>query len=111
MKRAIEAVSRFGADMGGTEILVPMNDALLQKHDPELTREIYLLTDGAVDNTADILNLIKTKRGSTRVHTFGIGDGASSELVIGCAVAGSGNYSFVTDMKAIEKVVINALRI
>ena len=37
--------------MGGTEILEPMQNILAEKEDPNLPRHVYLLTDGAVDNT------------------------------------------------------------
>jgi von Willebrand factor A domain-containing protein 5 len=47
----VEQVSKFDADLGGTEILKPMDDVLKALPDPDLPRHVYLLTDGAVSNT------------------------------------------------------------
>ena len=75
-----------------------------------LPRHLYLLTDGAVANTEEIVSEIKKNVQSCRVHTFGIGDGASSELVKNCAFAGHGHYSFISDPEEIEKKVMLALQ-
>jgi serine protease inhibitor ecotin len=68
----------FHADFGGTEILQPL-EAIFKLPKPNKDQEthILLLTDGAVSNTNEIVNLIaKNASLSTRVHTFGVGNGA-----------------------------------
>jgi len=108
-RKAIDEVSKFGASLGGTEIYSPLQDLLKQEADPLLPRHIYLLTDGAVYNTEEVVNLIRLNRESCFVHTFGIGSGASSELVKNCAIAGHGHYSFILRLDEIEQKVIEAL--
>jgi hypothetical protein len=44
------------------------------------------------------------------VHTFGIGDGASTELIKNCAFAGHGHYNFISNPEEIEKKVMIALQ-
>jgi hypothetical protein len=44
---------------------------------PDYTRHIFLLTDGAVANTADVIAVIARHTQYTRVHSIGIGDGCS----------------------------------
>jgi hypothetical protein len=44
------------------------------------------------------------------VHTFGIGQSVSKSLIKKAAVAGMGHYSFITDLKEIEKKVLEALQ-
>lgn len=44
-------INAFTADMGGTEILDPIRDIFGEPLDPVLPRNLYLLTDGAVENT------------------------------------------------------------
>ncbi len=109
-KIAIEAVSTFDADLGGTEIYEPMQDVLKEEPDPSLPRHIYLLTDGAVGNTQQIVDLIKKNRIKCHVHTFGIGSGASTELIKNCALAGHGHYSFIINVNEIEQKVIETLQ-
>lgn len=71
---------------------------------------IYLLTDGAVDNTEDIIHLVKKNcNEKIKVHTFGVGSGADESLIKGCAREGKGNYSFIYNANEIEKKVIESL--
>lgn len=44
------------------------------------------------------------------MHTFGIGDGASTELVKNVAAAGRGHYSMIANPQDIEKKVLEALQ-
>jgi hypothetical protein len=44
------------------------------------------------------------------VHTFGIGSGASTELIKNCAKAGHGHYTFINDLNEIEKKVMESLQ-
>jgi hypothetical protein len=74
-----------------------------------MPRQLYLLTDGAVANTKQIVEYISKKRGTVKVHTFGIGNGVSTELVIECAKAGNGQHYFIDDLYDIEKKVMHAL--
>ena len=51
-----------------------------QENTSGLKRQIFLLTDGAVYNTDAIVHLVGNKAIETnsRVHTFGVGSGAST---------------------------------
>ena len=44
-----------------------------------------------------------------RVHTFGIGNGASEQLIKNCAFKGFGNYYFVYNEAEIEETVVKSL--
>jgi len=71
---------------------------------------IILLTDGAVSNTNEILELIKQNASAKkRVHTIGLGHGADQALIKGSAAAGFGNYYFIFNENEIEERVISAL--
>lgn len=56
------------------------------------------------------MNYIKQSRGSSRVHTFGIGSCVSSELIRDCAKAGDGNPTFINDLSKLESLVLEALQ-
>ena len=70
-----------------------------------------MLTDGAVGNTKAIIDLISLEayKQNSRVHTFGVGQGASTELIKLGAAAGFGSYSFIYNNSEIEEKVISAL--
>lgn len=95
--------------MGGTEIYSPMLEIFQHKPNPDLPRHLYLLTDGAVSNTGVIVDLIRKNRGATKVHTFGIGSGVSTSLIVDCAKAGFGHYWFIEDVHDIEKKVMESI--
>ena len=52
-----------------------------------------------------VFELIRKNVDKTRVHTFGIGSGASEQLVKGAAEAGKGGYNFTEGGKITEKVI------
>ena len=99
--------------MGGTNILDPLKAIYEEKRDPSenLARHLFLLTDGGVENTDDVIDLIRENNTHTRVHTFGIGYSASPRLIFEGAVAGLGStyHSSELDPKLNSKV-INCLR-
>lgn len=110
LQNAMTKLSKFDANMGGTEIYEPVNEIFTLPSDPKLPRHLYLLTDGAVANTRQLVDLIRANRDNCRVHTFGIGSGASSELIKDCAFAGQGHYSFIYKLEEIELRVMEALQ-
>ena len=68
------------------------------------------MTDGAVGNTAQIINLVKKNASLiTRVHTFGVGNGADKNLITRCAEEGLGHHYFIYNEDEIEEKVIMSL--
>lgn len=72
---------------------------------------MFILTDGGVENTSSCISLCHLRQDSTRVHAFGIGSGASKELVLGVSLLGRGISAFIEDDGAgkIEEEVIKAM--
>lgn len=87
----------MGADMGGTEIYEPLANLLQEKIIEGYPRHIFLLTDGGVSNTEGVIKMVKAKAKNSRVHTIGIGTGASINLIEGCAAAGRGKHIIISD--------------
>ncbi len=72
---------------------------------------IFLLTDGEVDNKRQVIYQAQLNSDTTRVHTFGIGNGCDEELIKQTAIAGRGSYSFATDnVSNLSGQVIQALK-
>jgi len=53
-----------------------------------------------------VLDIARTYAGKVKVHTFGIGSGASQELVKGVAEASNGTYSFCSESDNLKVKVI-----
>lgn len=57
---ACEYVRKLRADMGGTNILAPLNWILRQPLISGHPRLLFLLTDGAVSNTGRVIELVRS---------------------------------------------------
>ena len=70
---------------------------------------MFLLTDGGVSNTEGVLRLIKQKTKYCRVHSIGIGNGASFNLIQGSAENGKGQYIMISDAENPADKIIQLL--
>ena len=75
-----------------------------------MTSHIFLLTDGAIWDVQKCVNLVASKSNlNQRLHTFGVGNGASEELIKQCAFKGFGHFNFIYNEQEIEERVVSAL--
>lgn len=97
---ASATITTFSADMGGTEVFAPLSKIFSVSKLPMCRgiRQIFLLTDGGVENTKSVVKLILDNCPDSKVHTFGIGSGASTDLVKNAAMAGRGHFYFISNM-------------
>ena len=118
LDEASRHVAAIDSNMGGTEILQPLKAILAEsgptggnvcKGNTKSRRKLFLLTDGAVENTQEVIRTVKENAGHTRVFTFGVGDGAASDLVNGVARAGRGEACFIRHGEPIDEKVITQL--
>merc|ERR1719411_1340083 len=71
-------------------------------------KNIFVITDGDVNNQTTIFNYIQANTDKMRVFTVGIGAGASSALVKGMARAGNGYSAFITETKEADREFLGA---
>lgn len=72
-------------------------------------RHIFLLTDGGVSNTQGVIQMVKKSTKYCRVHTIGIGNGASLDLIDGCAKNGKGKSIMISDNENPSAKIIELL--
>ncbi|KAI4896698.1 hypothetical protein NFI96_016084, partial [Prochilodus magdalenae] len=96
MDEAMVRVKAMKANMGGTEILKPLEHIYREHCLPDHPRQVFVFTDGNVWNTKAVLDLVRTHSRSHRCFTFGIGQGASTALITGMAKEGGGTAQFIT---------------
>ena len=106
LEEATQYIQQVGADLGGTEILPPLQHLLQMTPDPERPRQLLVLTDGEVSNEAEVIDLCAGYAATARVFAFGIGAGVSEHLVRGVARASHGAAEFIYPGERMEPKVL-----
>ncbi|XP_068121245.1 von Willebrand factor A domain-containing protein 5A-like [Hyperolius riggenbachi] len=72
--------------------------------------QVFLLTDGEVGNTKEVIEEVRRNSSAHRCFTFGIGEGASTALIKGVARVASGTYDFISGKDRLQPKVLKALK-
>lgn len=80
---------------GGTEMKPALLLALDGSHQHERLRQVVFLTDGAVGNEDELLQLIGRRLGDSRLFTIGIGSAPNSYFMSRAAAMGRGTFSYI----------------
>lgn len=112
LKMATTLQGKMAADFGGTEILKPLKHVFKKKLITGHPRRVFVLTDGQVSNTNEVIGLVKkcTEKTDSRVFSLGIGSGASTALIKGLANNGRGKAEFICEGDRVQPVVISLLK-
>ena len=97
MQDALNRIILFEANFGKTELFESCQHVLSQPNDEKYPRNVFILTDGDISDKEVVLNIIKGFSHKTRVHSFGIGSGASIYLIKEIAKEGKGLSTLVED--------------
>ena len=103
-EKALSFVNKIHANMGGTEILKPLQVAYSMMGDGSFN--IFLLTDGEVYNTEEVISLAQQNKRKARVFGFGIGYGPAHALVGGIARVSGGASVFISPDESIKEKVV-----
>ena len=111
VRHIIRIINNLDADMGGTNISQPLeviyNDSSYSSIN--LSKNIFLLTDGQVHDREQCINLITTNSNKFRIHSLGIGNDFDKVLIERTGKLGRGTSSFVKDVEKINTVIIDTL--
>ena len=91
---------------GGTEIVGALKAALAAPGDPERSRLIIFLTDGAVSAQQRALKQVRQHIGAARLFTFGIGPSVNRPLLRKLAEFGRGTCEFLQLDEDIEGAIL-----
>ena len=107
----IKIINDLKANMGGTNISGPLDavykDNIYSKIN--LSKNIFLLTDGQVHDREQCVNLITTNSNKFRIHALGIGNDFYKVLIERSGKLGKGSSSFVENIENINSAVIETL--
>jgi uncharacterized protein with von Willebrand factor type A (vWA) domain len=109
----LQAASHFVAMLradNSTELLEPLQHIYSSQPLEGYPRQIFVLTDGEVSNSQQVINLTQQNAHLARVFSFGIGSSVSRTLVEGIAKAGGGEAEFVVDNNKVYYLSISFYR-
>lgn len=108
IKNALEFIEDLSAD-GGTEMYRPLSNSLMMKKNEmqsvKAIRQIVFITDGAVANEFELMQLLNTAQGSFRLYTVGIGAAPNGYFMKKAAQFGRGSYVFIQNQHEVQQKV------
>ena len=107
----IKTIKELTANLGGTNISKPLEEIFRNEcySKINLSRNIFLLTDGEVFDREQCINLISNNSKKFRVHAMGLGNSFDEILIKQCGELGKGTSSFIKNEEKINSAVINTL--
>ena len=111
LKDTINIVENLRADLGGTNISSPLKSIFNGKDydNIKLARNLFILTDGEVDDREECLELISTNSDKFKVHAIGIGSSFDKQLIQDAGTQGRGSYHFVSNISDVNSIIIESL--
>ena len=111
IKESIDIIQKLKADLGGTNIYDPLEDIFNSKDydNINLPRNIFLLTDGAVENEKEVLDLIETNNSKFAIYSIGIGNYFDEHLIKNAGIIGKGNYNFCKELKKLNSIIVSEI--
>jgi len=101
LARARTFVAGLRAD-GGTEMKPALTAALSAPIVDGFVQQVVFITDGAVGNEQELLDLIDARAGSRRLFTVGIGPGPNTWFLRKAAQMGRGTATFISDVRDVK---------
>ena len=111
VKNTMDIIKNLKADLGGTDISSPLKEIFNSKDydNINLARNLFILTDGEVDNREECLGLINTHSDKFKVHAIGIGSSFDKKLIQNAGIQGRGTYHFVSNVSDVNSIIIESL--
>jgi hypothetical protein len=111
IEKALNLAREMKSDLKGTDLSAPLLHLFAQPPKVPGSRQVFVLTDGEVDDTDEVIEIARRSSARNRCFTIGIGKGADAGLVEGIAEATGGRCDFVSWGIDLRKVVISQLEL
>ena len=110
LNRAVNYLSGVDADLGGTELLAPLEDIYRAKRARHSRRSIVLITDGQIGDEQAVSSLVQGNAGTTTLFVVGIGYGPNEYLVKQLARSSGGAAECIAPGDRIEPIVLRLFK-
>ena len=112
IENSIKLIEKLNEDLGGTDIYSPLLDIYnsYEIYDKiNLPRNIFLLTDGYIENKEDTLAIIEKNSNKYSVYSIGIGNDFDEDLIKNAGILGKGNYNFCKNINGLNEIIATEL--
>eukprot|EP01114_Cavostelium_apophysatum_P020329 TRINITY_DN6787_c0_g1_i1.p1 TRINITY_DN6787_c0_g1~~TRINITY_DN6787_c0_g1_i1.p1 ORF type:complete len:1084 (-),score=265.41 TRINITY_DN6787_c0_g1_i1:21-3155(-) len=109
MRQASDKIKGWRADLGGTELLQPLQYAFEMSQQGE-QRRVIVITDGVVNNKEAVLALTARFASTCKTYALGIGNDVDVDLIQGLAQSGDGAYELTGVGESIQSKVVRLLK-
>ena len=109
---SFKIIDNLRADLGGTDIYSPLKDIYdsFEIYDSiKLSKNIFLLTDGYVQDKENTLALIENNNNYFSIYSFGIGHNFDKELIENAGIIGKGHYNFCPNLLELNKIIVSEI--
>ncbi|XP_023576950.1 von Willebrand factor A domain-containing protein 5A isoform X2 [Octodon degus] len=110
MEAAVARVKVLQANLGGTEILAPLQKIFRGSPIPGHPLQLFVFTDGEVADTFSVIKEVKFNSTKHRCFSFGIGEGASTSLIKSIARVSGGTSEFITGKDRMQAKALRTLK-
>ena len=107
IQNSILTIEKIEANLCGTDIYYPLKKIYENKIYDEinLSKNIFLITDGHIIQKEETLELIKSNNSKFRIFSIGIGNGFDADLIKRSGLFGKGSYNYCRDINELNSVV------
>jgi hypothetical protein len=105
-------ISTLSANLGGTNIYSPLKyiyDSYKIHKKINLPRYIFLLTDGAIFNKKEVLEIIEQNNSNYKIFSIGIGNNFDEDLIKNAGIIGKGNYNFCKELNGLNSIIASEI--
>ena len=112
IQKSLVFIDYLNSNLGGTDIYSPLKyvfDSYKIYDMINLPRNIFLLTDGEIENKKKTLDLIYENNTKYNIYSIGIGNNFDEDLIKNVGIIGKGGYNFCKEIEEMNKVIIKEL--
>ena len=109
---SIKIIKNLKADLGGTDIYQPLKNIYENNNiynEIKLPKNIFLLTDGEIENKKETLELIEKYSSEFSIFSIGIGNSFDKDLIKNSGIIGKGGFNFCPNLEGLNSIIINEI--
>ena len=112
IKESMKIIEKLDSSLGGTDIYSPLKDIYNSSEIYDkinLPRNIFLLTDGEIDDKEKTLALIEKNNLKYTIYSIGIGNSFDKDLIKNAGIIGNGNYNFCKNLDNLNSIIASEI--